>query len=135
VNGAFVLDASAAIAWASPDEEPPAALDAAVTSGLAVAPALWPYEVHNVLVTLARRGRLAGEDWTLAAQAIGLIRIEIETPVRERIEGPVSALAQKHGLTVYDAAYLELARRRALPLATLDEALRKVARSLRVKVV
>jgi predicted nucleic acid-binding protein len=132
---AFVLDASSAVAWASPDEAPSPELAAAVASGAAVAPAVWPYEVQNVLAVLRRRGRLKGEDWEAAADAVRAIRIEIETADRRRVEEDVFQIAEVRGLTVYDAAYLELAIRRRIPLATLDDVLRKTAISAGVEVL
>lgn len=130
-----MLDASAAVAWASPDEAPSTELAAAVASGAAVAPALWPYEVQNVLAVLRRRGRLTGEDWVAAADAVRAIRVEIETTDRRRVEEDVLRIAEVHGLTVYDAAYLELAMRRRIPLATLDNVLRKTATSAGIEVL
>ncbi len=130
-----MLDASSAIAWASPDEAPSAELAAAVASGAAVAPSLWPYEVQNVLTVLRRRGRLTGEDWAAAADAVRAIRIDIETADRGRVEVDVFEVAEVHALSVYDAAYLELAMRRRIPLATLDTVLRKTATSAGVEVL
>lgn len=135
MSGPFVLDASAAIAWASPDEQPSAALSEAVASGAAVAPALWPYEVHNVLLVLRRRGRLTDDDWALCSDALRVLPVEIEPPDRAGIQDAVTELAHAQNLTVYDAAYLELARRRGLALATLDEVLRKAARRLRIGLI
>ena len=132
---ACVLDASAAVAWASPDEAPSLELAAAIASGTAVAPALWPYEVQNVLAVLRRRSRLTGDDWEAAAGAIRAIRIEIEAADRQRVGDDVLQVAERHGLAVYDAAYLELAMRRGLPLATLDDALRKTAASAGVEML
>jgi predicted nucleic acid-binding protein len=63
------------------------------------------------------------------------IRIEIETADRRRVEEDVLQIAEDRGLTVYDAAYLELAVRRRMPLATLDEVLRKAAASAGVEVI
>lgn len=132
MSGSFVLDASAAIAWASPDAAPPKALAAAVRAGRAVAPSLWVYEVQNVLAILRRRGRLVGEDWALASEAVRVICIDLEPTDRRCVEEHVLGLAEKHGLTVHDASYLELAQRRKIPLATLDDALKRVARKLKV---
>lgn len=132
---AFVLDASAAIAWVSPDEVPPVAIEAAVQSGGAIGPALWVFETNNVLHTLRRRKRLAEADWPAASQALAAIPIELEMPSRVRIETEVVRLATELGLTVYDASYLELALRRRVPLATLDSALAAAAKKLKVKLV
>lgn len=131
----LVLDASAAIAWASPDETAsPALAKSIATRGLA-APGLWPYEVHNVLHTLQRRGRLGAEAFAAAHAAITSLSVEIEHSSPERVAGAVTALAQAHDLTIYDAAYLELAKRRHLPLATLDSELIKAAKQEKVKLV
>lgn len=131
----FVLDASAAIAWASPDEKPSAAMNKAVTGGGAVVPALWTYEVHNVLLSLKRRKRLNEEDWQAASTGLAVISIEIESPVKLRVETEVVRLAEQYGLTLYDAAYLEVALRRRLPLATLDAELIAAAKKAKVKLI
>ncbi len=132
---AFVLDASAAICWASPDEQPAAALAKAIERGGAVAPAIWLFEVHNVLHSLRRRKRLSEPDWQAASTALAVMPIEIEPVMRQRMETDVVKLAQQHGLTIYDASYLELALRRKLPLATLDDALIAAAKKSKVKLV
>jgi predicted nucleic acid-binding protein len=78
---------------------------------------------------------LKGEDWEAAAGALRAIRIEIESADRRRVEEDVLKIADQYGLTVYDAAYLELALRRRIPLATLDDALRRTATSAGVEVL
>lgn len=128
-----MLDASATIAWASPDEFPSPGLAEIIATHRVVAPALWAYEVQNVLHLLRRRKRLVGDDWLATFAAISALAIELEPPVRERIGKETSSLAEAHGLTIYDASYLELAQRRSLPLATLDNELRRAAKQLKVK--
>lgn len=123
----LVLDASAAVCWASPDEAPPAALADAITAGGCLAPALWVYEVHNVLLVLQRRKRVTSEGHAAASAALAALGVELETPAWGLVEHDVLRLARTHDLSVYDAAYLELALRRRLPLATFDQALRKAA--------
>ena len=123
----LVLDASAAIAWASPDQAPPAALASAMANGGCVAPALWMHEVHNVLLMLQRRKRIDGEGHAAACAALEALDVEVEPPAWGLVAHEVSRLARAHALTIYDAAYLELAMRRRLPLATFDAALRKAA--------
>lgn len=135
MSRAFVLDASAAIAWASPDESPPDSLRAAIESGSAVVPSLWLYEVHHVLHMLRRRARISEDDYADSAAALIALKIDVEPAARSVIENEVPELAMEFGLTVYDAAYLELARRRRLPLATLDGDLRKAAEKARVKLI
>lgn len=130
-----MLDASATIAWASPDEFPSPDLVEIIATRKAVAPALWAYEVQNVLHLLRRRKRLVGDDWIATFAVISALTIELEPPVRERIENEASRLADALGLTIYDASYLELAQRRDLPLATLDNELRRAAKQLKVKLV
>jgi predicted nucleic acid-binding protein len=124
----LVLDASAAVAWASPDEAPPAALAEAVAAARCVAPGLWAYEVHNVLHVLARRGRLDTAGYEAAVSALAALDVELESPSWAQVEHAVTRLARLHGLSIYDAAYLELALRERLPLATFDSDLARAAR-------
>ena len=118
----FVLDASVTAGWCFPDEDQRTS-DAALSrlaEDTAVVPTLWWFEVRNILVVNERRGRVdaAGTAEFLAE----LDRLPILMD-RDPDSETVVALARKHGLTAYDAAYLELARRLAAPLATLDQAL------------
>ncbi len=125
----LVLDASVAIAWCFADEMtiPLVALRRRVASDGAVAPTLWPLEVANALLIAIRRGRL-----TSAACDALLLRLERMDILRDGETGRHASsqtirLAELHRLTAYDASYLELARRRRLPLATLDAALARAA--------
>ncbi len=133
----LVLDSSMALAWCFEDERVPAAvavLDEVAASG-AVAPALWPLEVLNALAMAQRRQRLD------AAKRHALTLLLRELPVRIDHETSAQAwtttarLAEEHQLTLYDAAYLELAQRLNLPLATLDRALAAAARTLALPVL
>lgn len=124
---AFVVDASIVGCWCFPDEAD-ALADLAfqrLHAEGAIVPALWWFEVRNLVVIAERRGRLepAGAAEFLADLEHLPIRIDRE-PHSEMILG----LARTHRLTVYDAAYLELARRLDAPLATLDQALAGAAR-------
>lgn len=131
----FVLDSSAALARAAPDETLPRNVQRLLETDTAVAPALWPFETVNGLEIMRRRGRLDEQAVGDALDVLRLLPIEIEPPDFERNAHAVLPLARKCSLTVYDAAYLELAKRRRLPLATLDEGLRRAARKVRVKVI
>jgi predicted nucleic acid-binding protein len=126
----FVLDASVAACWAFEDEDHPVAALAleCVRTDEARVPSLWWFEVRNTLVVNERRGRLTESD--TAAFLRGLARLNV-TVDRSPDEADVLMLARRRRLTVYDAAYLELARRERLPLATLDAALATAARAER----
>ena len=121
----FVVDASVSAAWFLPDEATDytrAALHATATSAVWV-PTLWLPEMANLLHGAQRRRRItAAQRAELAAAANGL-RLQV---CREPVSLlTLDALATDHALTAYDACYLELALRRRLPLATLDQALLK----------
>ena len=123
---AFVLDASIMACWAFQDEDHPDASLAflQMSAEEAVVPCLWWFEVRNILVVNERRRRIAESD--TARFLLNLSRLRIR-PDRVPDEGAVLRLARTHRLSVYDAAYLELAQREGLPLATLDAELRKAA--------
>ena len=126
---AVVVDCSVVICWCSEDEAPPfthAALPQ-VARHTAAAPALLPLEVANVLATNLRKRRLDERRLTDHVDRLHRLSWELEPHDLTRSLGPILALAQKHGLTSYDAAYLELAKRRALPLAALDHDLATAA--------
>lgn len=135
MSAALVLDASAAVACAAPDESPPASLLHAVKSSALVVPALWPFEVYHVFWMLRRRSRITDADFSMALQVIDGFTVDIEPASIARVRVDTLALAMRHNLTVYDAAYLELAIRRRIPLATLDGDLVKAAKKAKVKLV
>ncbi len=91
----------------------------------AVVPALWPIEVINVLAVATRRDRMRSE--REAQDLLRALPIVVEPFERAQAFGGVADLANAHGLTAYDASYLELARRYGVPLATLHDALRVAA--------
>ena len=123
----FVLDASIAACWAFEDEDHPVAALALerIRTDEARVPSLWWFEVRNTLIVNERRRRLTESD--TAAFLRGLARLGV-TVDRSPEEADVLTLARRHRLTVYDAAYLELARREGVPLATLDTDLATAAR-------
>ena len=120
---AFVVDASVSAAWFLPDEATPAteaALQATATHDVWV-PVLWLLEVGNLLLRAQRRQRITADKRRELAGAAAALRIRVD---REPVAlAALDELAARHGLTAYDAVYLELALRRGLPLATLDGAL------------
>jgi predicted nucleic acid-binding protein len=118
----FVLDASIAACWAFPDEQDPRA-DAALARVRiedAVVPSLWWFEVRNILVVNERRMRITESGINSFLRELARLRIRVD---REPEESTVLRLARAHRLSVYDASYLELALREAIPVATLDDEL------------
>ncbi len=131
----LVLDASATLARLAPDEMLPASILKAIEQEAVIVPALWPFEVANALEIMRRRKRL---DEPALADAISLLDSlvpEIEPVNASHCWINVSKLAQQHQLSVYDASYLELAKRRLLPLATLDKKLEQAARDTGVLLI
>lgn len=130
----FVLDASITVAWAFDDEAPQGAskLLARARDHGAVVPRIWPYEVANVLLTGERRNRLTTSAITFFLERLSAFPIEVDTDGQETLWGGVLSLAREQRLSVYDAAYLELAMRRGLALATGDQALQAAAQRVGV---
>ncbi len=131
---AFVLDASTTACWAFQDEGHPDA-DLAfqrIRTEEAVVPCLWWFEIRNIMVVNERRGRISEADSDTFLANISRLRLRVD---REPEEAAIVRLARVHGLSVYDAAYLELARREGLPLATLDRDLQKAALAERIGLV
>lgn len=127
----FVADASVGVAWAVPAQSSKAAEDLLdeVASGVPfVTPVLWSFEVANALAVLARRKRIQAEQAARALRALGRLNPTLDEEGPRLAFGKIATLAAEHGLSVYDAAYLELAVRRRLPLASRDAALNKAAR-------
>lgn len=130
---ALVLDASSLIAWLLGDEAAPAA-DAAIEMAQedqAVAPVIWWYEIRNAIAVNERRGRLLPHDAEHLLSVISRLQVEIDRDTPDAI----MSIARRHRLTIYDAAYLELALRRALPLATLDRGLARAAAAEKIAVI
>jgi predicted nucleic acid-binding protein len=131
----LVIDASIALSWLLPDER--SARSLAVRADLLEAevvwvPAHWGLEVCNSLWMAERRKRL---DAAGIAQAVALftqLPVRIDPETNDRAGGETLALSRQHALSVYDAAYLELALRRGASLASLDGPLRAVAKHLDV---
>lgn len=127
----LVLDSSATLAWVYADEttEADGEIFDRLAEGGAWVPTLWKLEIANVLEMGVRRGRhnATFRDKTLADLA--QLPISVDTETDQQAWTATLRLAIRHKLTMYDAAYLELAQRRGLPLATLDKELRAAART------
>jgi len=132
VSDAFVLDCSATLPWVFGDEATPACdalLDQLGAGARAWVPALWHLELGNVLLGAKRRNRIdqAGIEAFLSQLAVYDIAVDDQTT--ERAWQKTLDLAMQYALSTYDAAYLELALRRGVPLASLDSALITAART------
>jgi predicted nucleic acid-binding protein len=127
----FVLDASVVACWAFVDEEHPVA-DLAlerIRTDEARVPASWWFEVRNILILNERRKRLTESDTVSFLRDLARLRVTVD---RSPEEADVLMLARQHRLSVYDASYLELARRNSVPLATLDRELAGAASAIDV---
>ena len=121
----IVIDASLAAAWCFDDEATVQAdmmLDRVRAEGARV-PCLWHLEIANVLRQAERRGRIGEADCSRRLELLAQLPILTDIETTTRAWGPTLALARTHRLTVYDAAYLELAARLGLPLASKDNEL------------
>jgi predicted nucleic acid-binding protein len=130
----FVLDASVTACWAFRDEDHPRADHALqrMRDDEAVAPILWWFELRNILVVNERRKRLTEADSSAFLRDLSRLGITLD---RLPEESEVLRLARAHRLSVYDAAYLELAQRKGVSLATLDEDLIRAAHAEGVPVL
>lgn len=133
----LVLDSSATLAWIFSDETTEAVrrvFDEVVEEG-AVVPGLWRLEVANSLTMAVRRGRIDAEFRRASLADLALLNITTDPQTDTHAWGETLNLADRFRLTLYDAAYLELAGRRSLPLATLDGELRAAAATLGLHVL
>ena len=125
----FVVDNSVVMAWCFEDEA------STYTEGVldqlrgtqALVPVIWPLEAANVLLIAERRDRLTEAQAAHFAQLLQGLPILVEEADVARTLGPILAVGRAHRVSAYDAAYLELAARQGLPLATQDSRLRKAA--------
>jgi predicted nucleic acid-binding protein len=125
----FVLDGSVALAWCFPDEKaayPQAVLDS-LAGARAVVPSLWHLEVGNSLLVGERRQRCTQADVAHWLVFLNALPITVDDETATRAWSDVLSVARAQNLSVYDAAYLELALRRDVALATLDEKLQAAA--------
>lgn len=123
---AFVLDASISAVWVLADEASPLADRAAerLRGEVAIVPPIWWYEVRNLLVVSERRQRMTEADSRLFLTLLSAYPIQIDDADDEQV---IFQLARTHRLSFYDAAYLAVAQRNHVPLATLDKAVQNAA--------
>jgi predicted nucleic acid-binding protein len=128
---AFVLDASMAMSWCFADESTSRSgivLDALVDSHAEVPP-LWPFEIANVLAVNEKKRRITESASFEFLQTLSRLDIRIDRSQPAINGNALLPLVRRHGLTAYDAAYLELAKRKGLALATFDKELIAAAKS------
>ena len=123
---AFVLDASISAVWALADEASPLAeiAESRLKKAIALAPRIWWYEVRNLLIINERRRRITAADTAEFLDLLSSYPIRIDNVDDEQ---SIFQLARQYRLSFYDAAYLAVAQRNQLPLATLDQALQAAA--------
>jgi predicted nucleic acid-binding protein len=132
-----VIDASLTLAWYFDDESTPATddvLDRVVADG-AMVPTLWRLEVANAFQMAVRRRRMdsVARDDSLAD--LGTMQIIVDPETNDHAWSTTLHLAERFSLTLYDAAYVELAQRRNLPLATLDREMRAAGAALNIELL
>ena len=133
----FVLDASTALAWHFDDEDSPYAdrvLERLQTEG-AFVPSIWALEVANGLLMAEKRGRMSIAETAEAVEDMLGLRITILEADAVLALRTILVLARGQGLTTYDAAYLDLAMREGLPLATQDRDLKRAAGRVGVELI
>ena len=125
MNPRFVIDASITMAWCFDDEGEPLKQQvlSALQVGTAIVPAIWTLEVANVLLVAERRGRLPRASSEQFIALLEKLPISVDTTSALSISARILTLGRDYSLSSYDAAYLELAMREGLPLATLDKGL------------
>jgi len=131
MTAGYVIDASVGFSWVHSDQATPdteAVLGDLEAGALVVVPALWFIEMANGLLVLQRRKRLTAAERREALLTLAGLRLSVDDAASQDAFGQTSTLADKYGLSVYDATYLEVAIRRRLVLASRDTPLRAAAR-------
>jgi predicted nucleic acid-binding protein len=137
MSESFIVDNSVVMSWCFQDQASDYA-DAVLErleDATAYVPSVWPLEVVNVLLAAERRSYISEAD------SVRFINLLSRLPILVQHEGPgkvmkdLLALARAHGLSSYDASYLDLAMKRGLPLATLDRKLRQAAKAVKLRLL
>lgn len=133
----LVVDASVTVAWCFEDEKTPYTeeiLNKMIQGAEALVPSHWPLEIVNALLQAEKRKRLTTAQATLFLKQLEGFKITTDSTPLPRVFDWILLEARRQNLTAYDAAYLELALRSGLPLATLDTNLKRAAKDLGVPI-
>ena len=131
----FVLDTSVTMAWLFEDEASPKteSILNRLEAEDAVAPTLWIYEVGNVLLMAERRKRITEAQGKRFTTLLEALPIRVSEPNSRHLWSNAVTVAREHGLSVYDASYLDLAMQEGIALATRDKALIRAAKKSGVR--
>lgn len=136
MSAPFVVDSSIGVGWVHPSQATDLTkrlLEEAKGGTALYVPALWHLEIANALLVVVRRKLMTEDQRQLGLNLLSQLRIIIDDETNRLAFSKISEIAAKCGLSIYDATYLELARRKSLPLGTRDEALRSAAKKFGVK--
>lgn len=134
----FILDASVVLTWCFPDENSEFARKIALMfehGDSAIAPSFWPHEVLNALLVGEKRKRISGQLVRTFLSDLATVPVALVHFPAEAVFDRVNSLSRDHGLTAYEAAYLDLARIHGVPLATLDQDLVRACRKTGVELL
>lgn len=137
MSATFVIDCSVAMTWLFEDEataQTAKLLDRLGTE-TALAPAWWFLELANGMALAERKGQITSAQSAELIAELSKLGIEVDSDSPERAFDHLLPLCRTHQLTSYDAMYLDLSVRRAIPPATLDQPLRKAAKKMGVKLL
>lgn len=133
----LVVDASTAIAWCIEDETTPYTETVLehLQADAGLVPPIWPLGIANALLAAERRGRITRAQSNRGVRLLAALPINVVSLSLQDVIDAVLPIARAHGLSAYDASYVETALRLALPLATLDGRMRTAAAHLGVPLV
>ena len=131
----FVLDCSVAMAWCFEDEANEKSQNCLqyLKKSKAVVPSIWSLEVMNVLQVSEKKKRIQAEQSNLFIKLLSILPIEVD--LSSNLNKGITTISREYGLTTYDAAYLELAVRKKIPLASLDKLLCRMAKMANVELM
>ncbi|MFY9682442.1 MAG: type II toxin-antitoxin system VapC family toxin [Candidatus Sulfotelmatobacter sp.] len=134
----FVVDASVVLTWCFPDENSALAERVAQMfkeGDSAIAPSFWPHELLNALLVGEKRKRISGDLIRAFLTDLATLPIVLQESQADAVFDGIQSLSREHGLTAYDAAYLDLAQTNGLPVATLDEDLMRACARTGVELI